>query len=329
MARILIGCALWLLTGWAFAEGPPDETVTFLVTSDPHFRAKDPARNEANRQTVETMNKIPGVPWPERLGGDPIRKPQGVLVLGDLIDDGDKRDETRPQWEQFVKHFGLDGTDGLLKHPVYEGWGNHDGPPPGKEKFGFSVQQQIKDRNRLRQDKALVGAVSANGLHYSWDWGGVHFVQLNLYPADKPHPEVRYSPVWHDPQESLAFLAADLKKCVGDSERPVVLGSHYGPDCDWWHAGQMSAFYDVVKAYNVVAWFFGHTGTKVYTWRPEGAEKPLDAINTGQTEKGFFVAQIAAERLRLAYRVKVFKNGQWDGAWGWAHLLDKRLKPGR
>ena len=30
---------------------------------------------------------------------------------------------------------------------------------------------------------------SENGLHYSWDWNGVHFVMANLYPADKQHAE--------------------------------------------------------------------------------------------------------------------------------------------
>ena len=29
----------------------------------------------------------------------------------------------------FAADFGLDGTDGLLKFPAFEGWGNHDGPP--------------------------------------------------------------------------------------------------------------------------------------------------------------------------------------------------------
>jgi len=39
-------------------------------------------RNERNRTTIEQMNGITTVRWPEELGGDPIEKPRGVLLLG-------------------------------------------------------------------------------------------------------------------------------------------------------------------------------------------------------------------------------------------------------
>ena len=87
-----------------------------------------------------------------------------------------------------------------------------------------------------------VANVSENGLHYSWDWGGVHFVQANLYPADRQHPKVRYSLPWHDPQEGLTFVRDDLKASVGDSGRPVVVMSHCGFDTDWWHPEDWAAF---------------------------------------------------------------------------------------
>ena len=132
------------------------------------------------------------------------RRPRGVVVLGDCIDDGDRmldgKPQTKPQYEFFRADFGLDGTDGLLKFPVFEGWGNHDGPPVGKERFGFSFQAELKKRNAIRQQKGRIGNLSENGLHYSWDWDDVHLVQLNFYPADQQRAGVRYSPVWHDPQ---------------------------------------------------------------------------------------------------------------------------------
>ena len=58
------------------------------------------------------------------------------------------------------------------------------------EKFGFSVQSKIEERNVLRKKAGRIGTVSENGLHYSWDWDQVHFVQANLYPADKQHAKV-------------------------------------------------------------------------------------------------------------------------------------------
>ena len=215
--------------------------VTFISTSDSHYREPDNRlghHNDLNRASIEEMNRISALAWPDNLGGGAIARPRGVVVLGDLIDDGDRgtkgRKISEEQYKLFAADFGLDGTDGLLKFPVFEGWGNHDGPPEGKEKFGFSSQAKIRKRNQFRKQKGLISNVSDNGLHYSWDWDGVHFVQLNLYPADRQGVGVHYSPVWHDPQGSLTFLKMDLAQKVGASGHPVVLMSHCGFDTDWW-----------------------------------------------------------------------------------------------
>ena len=205
--------------------------VTFLVTSDSHYDAlENEDRNKRNRATLDEMNRIATLRWPETLGGETITRPRGVLVLGDVIDDGDRmregKNQSELQFRHFLADFGLDGSDGYLRYPVFEGWGNHDGPPVGRERFGFSFQSNLKSRNKLRLQKGLVDHVSANGLHYSWNWNEVHFVQLNLYPGDAPHGETRYSAAYHDPQGSLAFVKADLTANVGESGQPVVIAHH-------------------------------------------------------------------------------------------------------
>jgi len=304
---------LGLLVGWlALAASGLAADVTLLVTSDSHYDAfENEDRNERNRATVEAMNHITELTWPEKLGGERIGTPRAVLLLGDVLDDADRRfqgkSQGQQQWAYFVADFGLDGTDGRLKFPVFEGWGNHDGPPAGKERHGFSFQAQLKQRNQLRKAKGLIANVSDNGLHYSWGWDGVHFAQLNLYPGDEPHPKTRYSPAYH----------------------------HYDlQGTDWWHDDERNAYRKAIADYNVVAVFHGHTGTGVYRW------KGLDVVNTGQTENGFFVVQITDTRLRLAYRLKDGqKRGkkpdgtthyEWGGAWTWRHLLDKPvLRPGK
>lgn len=319
--------------------------VTFISTSDSHYDAfESEDRNARNRETLLKINAVEELKWPQELGGGQIARPRGVLLLGDVIDDGDRtfngKNQSKQQYEHFLADFGLDGTDGRLKFPVFEGWGNHDGPPAGKEKSGFSFQAQLKQRNALRKQKGLIGNLSDNGLHYSWDWDDVHFVQLNLYPADRQNPKVRYSPEWHDPQESLAFLKKDLAEKVGASGRPVVLASHCGFDTDWWNAEDWKAAYDAAKAYNVVLYLYGHSGTGVRQWAPEGEARKWLCINDGQLENGFFVIQITENRLRAAYRckesVKRIKNAegkeqyQWDGTWGWRWTLDKELSaPGQ
>ncbi|MDP6546352.1 MAG: metallophosphoesterase [Phycisphaerae bacterium] len=320
---------------------PKGRNVTFISTSDSHFKAFESAGwNKYNRDTIEEINRIAGQRWPEKLGGEKIDAPRGVVMLGDCIDDGDKvvgdNDYTAEQFKAFIAHFGLDGTDGLLKFRVYETWGNHDGPPIGKNKKSkLSFQAELKKRNAIRKKNGWLANLSDNGLHYSWDFDDVHLVSLGFYPADRQHAKVRYNPVWHDPQGALNFLKKDLAKRVGDSRRPVVLMSHAGFDSNWWHKDDWKAVYDAAKQYNIVLYLYGHTGTGFRYWAPEGETKKWTCINDGHTTSGFFVIQIEGDRLRAVYRckknVKKIRNPDktvtrtWDGQWGWKFLLDRKI----
>ncbi len=353
MKRFVLSC-LWLSLAAAVcwprpaAAKPPAATrpartrnVTFLSTSDPHYKAFEAKDwNRTDRQTIEEMNRIASVSWPEELGGGKIDPPRGAVVLGDCIDDGDKvrdgKDYTAEQYKAFVADFGFDGTDGLLKYPAFETWGNHDGPPIGKSKHSrFNFQAALKKRNAARKAKGWLTNLADNGLHYSWDYDDVHLVSLGIYPADFQNPKVRYSAVWHDPQGALTFLKNDLAKCVGDSGRPVVLMAHCGFDTDWWHEEDWRAFYEAAKAYNVVLYLYGHTGTGLRRWAPEGEKRKWACINDGQTTSGFFVIQITGDRLRAAYRCKdgqrITKNRDgsfaptWSGKWRWRFTLDKKI----
>jgi cytolysin (calcineurin-like family phosphatase) len=338
--RLAIALVLSLVPP-ALAQPPVTRDVTFISTSDCHYREADRKdnHNDLNRASVDAINGIAGVNWPGKLGGDPIARPRGVVVLGDVIDDGDRnladRRISEEQYRLFLTDFGLDGTDGRLTFPAFEGWGNHDGPPEGKEKGGFSFQGQLRQRNRLRQQKGLISNLSDNGLHYSWDWDDVHFVQLNLYPADRQREGVRYSAVWHDPQGSLSFLKKDLADKVGDSGRPVVLMSHCGFDTDWWTPADWKDLYEAAARYNVVLYLYGHSGTGLRDWAPEGQARKWTCVNEGQTENGFFVLQIAGDRLRAAFRCKDglqrtksadgTARHDWNGTWTWRWPLDRKI----
>ena len=320
LSRITLTMLLCCLTAHARA----DEPLTFIVTSDSHYEAVEKVeRNDRNLVTIERMNQITSAEWPAKLGGGPIGEPRGVLALGDLIDDGDKVGETEIQWQHFVDQFGLDGTDGKLKYPVFEGFGNHDGPPAPFIKQKRSVQAEVKRRNAVRLEKKLITRVSENGLHYSWDWNGVHFVQTNLYPADRQNSAVRYSLPWHDPQLALTFVKEDLASQVGDSGRPVIIVAHCGFDTNWWVAEDWVNFYRAVEPYNVIAFFHGHTGTGVRQWKPDPASKPLDVVNTGQTEKGFFLVELSETKMRLAYHVKRDATVIDAPEWEWRYPMEK------
>jgi cytolysin (calcineurin-like family phosphatase) len=331
---------LLLIVARPVAAGTPTtRNVTFITTSDCHYVEPDRHnnRNDANRQTIQEMNNIIRSDWPQELGGGRIDPPRGVCVLGDCIDDGDRsvagRNVSAQQYDLFRQDFGLDGTDGRLAFAVFEGWGNHDGPPIGHEKHGFSFRSQLVARNQLRLARHLIGHLSDNGLHYSWDWDDVHFVQLNLYPADRQHDGVRYSPDWHNPENALAFLKQDLAQCVGDSGRPVVLMSHCGFDTDWWFPDDWKNAYDAARSYHVILYLYGHSGTGIRSWGPPGETHKWFCINDGQTEKGFFIVQIQGDHLRTAMR---YKDGytiekaadnsvtsHWSGGWTWKWMAQR------
>lgn len=276
-----------LATGSARAQQPAKNSAAFFVVGDTHFLANkespqqlDEASAAVTAQLIETLNKLPGNEIPESAGGGRVLAPSGVIHAGDLIDTGDKNGKTqeamqRTEWEAFEREFGLNGDDGRLKFPVCEVHGNHDGPR------GRTVAiDGIIARNKKRRGTN----VSHDGLHYSWDWGPVHFVNLGIVVGqDKSIAQPRR----YDPHESLAFLVDDLKQRVGDSGRPVIVTHHidilrYSVGCQVddkanvsreWHPCDVAAFYAALKPYRIAGIFYGHTHRREHVlWN--GSSKP-------------------------------------------------------
>ncbi|MBM3846986.1 MAG: hypothetical protein FJ405_11965, partial [Verrucomicrobia bacterium] len=121
---------------------------------------------------------------------------------------------------------------------VFDGLGNHD-----LEYGRTRVREMVRDRKRTT-------ARSMDGdPHYSWDWHDVHFVQLNLMPANERAPNTaNLNNQYNDPMGALTFLINDLALRVGSSGRPVILVHHYGfesfsVDNKWWTAAQRLAYW--------------------------------------------------------------------------------------
>ena len=163
---------------------------------------------------IELMNALPddaNATWPPALGGGRVKTPVGVVVTGDLVDNGMTEYK---QWLQFEQAFGLHGDgDGKLRYPVFEMRGNHDGgntsdyerAPPAVEGGNFVARgvvsrstgpNALSSRGPVPPDPStfrFTGA-SRTGLHFSWDWRApaapgkpglaAHFVALNLYAGD-------------------------------------------------------------------------------------------------------------------------------------------------
>lgn len=284
--------------------------VTFFLVSDLHY-GLSPTVLSANERTVEAMNILPGVPWPENLGRSPVAPPRGVIVLGDLLNDGANASADK-WWDDFTKDYGVNG-EGKLKYPCYESFGNHDG---GESDV---VRQGIKERNKMRPG---VTNLSINGINYSWDWDKVHFVHLGLYAGrdgdDFINPWGKhFEGNWRFPGHSLEFLEQDLAKNVGRSGRPVILLQHYGFDewgLGWWSEKERQAFYEVIKNYRVIAIFWGHSHyVQFLPWKG----LPTWCVGAGQhdPEPGeFLVVHLTPKWIMVAER-RAGKENTWGSIW--------------
>lgn len=284
--------------------------ITFFVASDPHF-GLSPETDAVNRETIDDMHALPGSRFPEKMGGEIVPTPRGVLITGDLTENGNSK-EGAAQWSAFEAHYGLDGK-GYLKYPVFEGFGNHDGNSDRPPRLG------VKARNARR---AGLRKVSENGLHYSWDWDNVHFVNLNLYAGSKASPEQAKRGTWQEPERSLEFLAADLAENAG---RPVILYHHYGFDGysnGWYAEEERKAYAEALKGHPVLAVFYGHThGVGAMKWNG------IDAFNApaAQPTPGRYLAvRIRPDRMIVAER----RGGGWGMSWS-VPLNETLLKPAK
>ena len=172
-----------------------------------------------------------------------------------------------------------------------------------------------------------MASVSDNGLHYSWDWGPAHFVNLGIIVGgDKSVTRKRrYAAL-----DSLDFLVADLRDGVGSSRRPVVIthhldiARHTGP-CDptspvggkEWDPCDVRAFYDAIQEFNIAAIFYGHTHARdVFRW--DGLSKKAASglsvynVDNGGHFKGLKQAFFYVEMDSRGVKVREFKT---EDAW--------------
>lgn len=276
-------------------EHPPADRASFFFVSDTHYctdevetGAMKVASLDACGRLVDWLNRLPGTELPAEAGGGTLATPHGVVHGGDLVDSGDKgpRNYGRAEVEfaAFAADYGLNGGDGRLRWQVREIHGNHDSP-----NGEGPVIAEIRARNKRR---AGLRAVSENGLHYSWDWGGVHFVALGITAGDDPSVtrKRRYAPLG-----SLPFLRQDLE--ATPVEQPVVLMHHVDParyartvpDAAAlkaeWDYGDVQAYHALIKPRRIAAVLYGHTHVRnIFRWdgtagKP-GADADILCVNT-------------------------------------------------
>ncbi len=267
------------------------DSASFFLVGDTHYCANKENPKEmleksaaVNGRLLDWLNRLPGTEIPVQAGGGVVPIPRGVLHAGDFIDNGDKGKAmvgmVETELAAFVQDYGLNGGDGRLKWPVYEVHGNHDGP-----QGDTAAVREIVARNRRRRG---LTNVSENGLHYSWDWAGVHFVALGIVVGGAPTVERKRR---YAPHGSLPFLKQDLADHVKSPKTPIVLLHHidvhrYSQEVDAakakhqeWDYGDAWATYEVLRGRRVAGMLCGHThARKLCRWQGTKDDKVPEGI---------------------------------------------------
>lgn len=289
------------------------EKLTFFVVADPQIHL-DKWGTAGTEKMIEVINGLPGKDFP--LGGK-VAEPRAVIVAGDLVD---VADDPR-HWECYKRFFDPNGG-ALLRYRTFELIGNHDlssALPAGELS---TVQREFIERNRRRRGDDF--HFDAAGYHYSWNWGPLHLVNLNLFPGNHHRPVYDRESPWNDPRGSLDFLRDDLKTQVGDSGRPVVLVWHYGLRGwgleKWWTPEDLANLKEAIAPYNVVLILHGHEhayaryeweGYPVFMCPSPQKDRDPKTPEVPSTPKGFLVVRLKGKDLQVAHH----HDRGWGETW--------------
>jgi len=293
----LAGMAGLVAVGPRPAYSVPDTDVTFLFINDVHAcRTRDGLSPNCAEQGktdenllrhVRAINRIDEATWPAaidgaatglRSAGKKVATPRGIVTGGDITDDGGGQTaepEEGYQLLQFSQRYKKGDSEDEVNFPVYIGLGNHDLDQDGPKEDIDWYRRELRDYVELNHRSSVffrpavpVGRYDVPTDCYSWNWGGLHLVQLHRYGGDTDKGAIN----------SLGWLARNLSEFAADG-RPVVLFQHYGWDAfsierwdpsmvtfddegtgppHWWSDEQRQALIDTVKPYNVIGIFHGH-----------------------------------------------------------------------
>jgi cytolysin (calcineurin-like family phosphatase) len=321
---VLAGGASLAVAARGWAQTPPQGGVeaTFVFTNDVHAcrmgdglspNCEEEGKTDANLlRHIAGVNNVTAYDWPAEIGGTPtglagagtpIATPLGLVVGGDMTDDGGGQVATPgegTQLRQFSQRYQQGEGPDRVRYPVYCGLGNHDldqdGPPPHVDWYRRELRDYVEINHRSSVFfKAPVPVTSYDVPtdNYSWDWGGLHLVQTHKFAGDVSKGAI----------DSLPWLKDDLATYAADG-RPVILFQHYGWDpfsierwdptehtfddtgaggAHWWSEAQREALHAAIAPYNVIGIFHGHQHESALIYRSEAIDlfKPKAAYMGG------------------------------------------------
>jgi len=313
-----------------------DEEIVFLFISDVHAcrmgaglspNCQQEGKTDQNLlRHITALNAIPDTPWPSTIGGAstgfslagrPIGAPRGIVVGGDMTDDGGGQTAEPTEGTQILQfsHRYQQGVGPDRVHfRVYAGLGNHDLDQDGRPPDVDWYRRELRDYVEVNHEAGVFfkPAVPAKNFDaetdcYSWDWGGAHFVQLHRFGGDTRKGAI----------SALPWLKKDLA-ANASGNRPVILFQHYGwdpfstekwdpaqstfddggvGDAHWWTEAEREALLDAVAGANIVAIFHGHQHETPMIYRHGNIDlfKPKAAFMGG-----FALARLSAGRMEVA-----------------------------
>lgn len=319
--------------------------VTFVFTADIHaclMHAGLPPKclqegktDEALLRHVATINGLADLSWPAAIhgkpsglaaAGQPIGPIAGIIVGGDMTDDGGGQvamPGEGSQLQQFAHRYQQGVGPDRVHFPVYVGLGNHDldqnGPPNHPDWYRREMRDYVELNHRRTVFYKPPLPATDYDLYsddYSWDWGDVHLIQAQRFAGDSSHGAV----------DGLPWLRRDLADYASDG-RPVVLFQHYGWDpfstekwdpghhafdkdglgpARWWSEADRAALLDVLAGYNVVGIFHGHEHQTPMIYRVAGYDifKP-----TAGYLGGFAVARIGRDSMDVVLAAAADDDG--------------------
>lgn len=265
---------------------------TFVFTSDPQFCGQAVNRVSTCRRwgrddalvdwQIAGINRITEFNWPRNRRTSfategAFETPLGIVLGGDLTESAGGfagRNSGGDQWRLFIDRYEH-GHDKAVRYPVYVGLGNHDLEIEPRDQrlprnlYRDRMWDYVAQRHAGPNAPVSVDDFDPRSHSYSWNWGGVHLVQLHRFAGDTRHGL----------PSSLPWLRRNLERYATDG-RPVIFFQHYGFESgnsigsnrrsrSKWTPDEMNQFEEVIRGYNVVGLFHGHDhwSQRPYEWR--------------------------------------------------------------